>query len=108
MLVFMTNLKDNSYTGVADVVFVASWSKAAFVEIGKVSRDTTTISVATCFHLQIQGQHQQHTEHHKDYHSHGQDLLGEKKVLSSLFWLIINVVLLKCRRSFQRYPFELL
>ncbi len=59
-------------------MFVASRSKASFVEVRKVPWDATTIGLTIRFHLQIQRKHQQHAEHKKDCCSHGKILLEKK------------------------------
>lgn len=74
----MNKNKENKYpyTGVADIVFVASRSKASFKEVREVKRDATTVGVTDPFHFfQIQRQHQHHgDEHEEGCHSHGEML----------------------------------
>ncbi len=59
-------------------MFVASRSKASFVEVWKVSRDATTIGLTIRLHLQIQRKHQQHAKHKEDYCPHGKILLEKE------------------------------
>lgn len=69
-------VKHGSYTGIADIMFVASRPEKMFV--GDNIPGTTTIGFTVCLHPRVQRQHQQHAEDVKGCHSHSEMLLNKE------------------------------
>lgn len=79
-IVFAQKRSDTSYTSVADVMLIASWSETFLVEERKIKWNTTSIKVTTSFNFFIERHYQQQAEHQKGNNLHGLTVRDARQV----------------------------